>query len=74
MRLGNFGTRIPISMHNHEKNRPTSRDGRQGLQEECYSGSRWRVRVLDLDMGEAVGRGRGHTNDDNPLKSADKCS
>ena len=61
-------------MYNHNVNRPTSRDGRQGFQEECYSVSRCRVRVLYLDMGEAMGRGGGGFNDDKPLKSADKCS
>ena len=74
MRLGNFGTRLPISMHNRDKNRTKSRDARQGFQEECYSGSRWRGRGLYLDMGEAMGLGGGGFNDDNPLKSADKCS
>ena len=74
IRLGNFGTRLPISMHNHDDNRPTSRDGRQGFQEECYSGSRWRGRGLYLYMGEAKGWGGGHFNDENPLKSAEKCS
>ena len=60
MRLGDFGTRLTISMHNHDENRPTSRDVRQGFQEEFYSGSQWRGIVLDLDMGEAVGwRGVG---------------
>ena len=73
MRLGGFGTRLPISMHSCDENRPKSRDGRQGYQEDCYSDSRWRGIVLYLDMGEVVGWG-GHFNDDNPLKSADKCS
>ena len=74
-RLGKFATRLPISMHNHNVNRPTSRDGRQVFQEECYSGSRCRGRVLELDLGEAVGwRRGGHSNDYNPLKSTDTSS
>ena len=74
MRLGDFGTRLPISMHNHDENRPMSRDGRQVFQEECYSGSQWRGRGLYLDMGEAMGGRGGGFNDDNPFKSAEKCS
>ena len=41
--------------------------------EECPSGCLWRRRGLDIEMGEAVGRGGGNFNDDNTLKRADKC-
>ena len=56
-------------MHNHDKNRPKSRDGIQEFQEDFSSGCIWSRTVLAVEIGEAMGQ-EGHFNYDNPLKRA----
>ena len=52
-RLGNFGTRLSISMNNYDENGPKSRDGRQGFQEEFYSGCIWWGDGMSRQIGRA---------------------